>query len=218
MSRKTTIMINGNPTPLDITFRANSVNVNIRVDSQVIKASAPKGYPLKQIAALIEKNQDRIELEIRRQRQLRRRVDRQKQVTIVGRTYSIEKVANLTQAHCQGGVISIGHQNAQEQLDGFAYRQLHNYMAKKAISSGVAINGLRIGRYKSKWGSCNYRTRILAFNGELAFLPTNVIDYVFYHEIAHLKHPNHSADFWREVEGLMPDYQKYRKELKQVQI
>ncbi len=218
MSRKTTIPINGNPTPLDITYRANSVNVKIRVDSRVIKASAPKGYPLKHIVALIEKNQDKIALELERQRQRASHYENSGEVTIVGKTYRLIKVAGLSQAQCRGDELAIDHIKGQEQLVGFAYRQLHNYVAKKAIEDRVALNGLRIARYKSKWGSCNYKTRILAFNGELAFLPLNVIDYVFYHEIAHLKHPNHSTDFWQEVKSLMPDYQTYRKELKQVQI
>lgn len=218
MSRKTLILIDGKPTPLDVTYRANSINVNIRIDSRVIKASAPKGYPFKQILALIEKNKERITLELKRQNEHQRAREQVNQITIVGQLYQIEKVPGLHEARCQGSVLKIDPHQVPEQLAGFAYRQLHNYLAKKTVSNGVAVNGLRIGRYKSKWGSCNYRTRILAFNGELAYLPLDVIDYVFYHEIAHLKHPNHSADFWQEVQGLMPDYQKHRKKLKQVQI
>ena len=36
--------------------------------------------------------------------------------------------------------------------------------------------------------------------------PEAVVDYVAAHEVSHLVHHNHSADFWSVVEGLQPDY------------
>ncbi len=38
-------------------------------------------------------------------------------------------------------------------------------------------------------------------------------EYVVLHEVCHLKHMNHSKQFWQMVEGYMPDYKKYKKEL-----
>ena len=45
--------------------------------------------------------------------------------------------------------------------------------------------------------------------------PKEVIDYVIIHELAHLKHMNHSRVFWQEVENMMPDYKNKEKWLKQ---
>ena len=42
----------------------------------------------------------------------------------------------------------------------------------------------------------------------------NAIDYVVIHELAHIKEHNHSKEFWDEVAMVMPDYKKYREELK----
>jgi predicted metal-dependent hydrolase len=42
--------------------------------------------------------------------------------------------------------------------------------------------------------------------------PSEAIDYVVVHELAHLKFLNHSREFWAFVESILPDY-KARKGL-----
>ena len=45
-------------------------------------------------------------------------------------------------------------------------------------------------------------------------MPQYVIDYVVVHEICHLIHFNHSKEFWKMVEEIIPDYKERRKYLK----
>jgi len=42
--------------------------------------------------------------------------------------------------------------------------------------------------------------------------PANVLDNVVVHEMCHLVYYNHSAEFWKLVSEILPDYKK-RKEL-----
>jgi hypothetical protein len=51
------------------------------------------------------------------------------------------------------------------------------------------------------------------FSWRLVKAPPPLIDYVVCHELAHLRHMNHSRDFWAEVARLCPDYQRLRDEL-----
>ena len=74
------------------------------------------------------------------------------------------------------------------------------------------IDHLSVKKMKSRWGSCNHRKKYINLNVELVKKPMVCIEYVALHEIAHLRHPNHSKDFYYHIERYMPDYRK-REEL-----
>lgn len=59
---------------------------------------------------------------------------------------------------------------------------------------------------KSRWGSCSSDGR-MSLNWKLAVFNSDIQDYVIIHELAHLKHQDHSKKFWKLVEGYCP----YRK-------
>ena len=40
-------------------------------------------------------------------------------------------------------------------------------------------------------------------------------DYVVIHELSHIRHKNHSKQFYNEVAKYMPDYQSVQKEIKE---
>jgi predicted metal-dependent hydrolase len=64
----------------------------------------------------------------------------------------------------------------------------------------------------SRWGSCNSRREVrLAWR--LVKARPALVDYVVCHELAHLRHMNHSRDFWAEVGRLCPDFKRLRDEL-----
>jgi predicted metal-dependent hydrolase len=56
------------------------------------------------------------------------------------------------------------------------------------------------------------------FSQNLVHLPTKYIKYVVIHEVCHLKHKNHSKEFWTEVEKFLPNYRETRKEMKKIII
>ncbi len=53
----------------------------------------------------------------------------------------------------------------------------------------------------SRWGSCS-TSGTMSFSWRLAFAPPEVMRYVVMHELAHQKHMDHSAAFWRQVSEL----------------
>jgi predicted metal-dependent hydrolase len=66
---------------------------------------------------------------------------------------------------------------------------------------GLTVSRVSIRNQRSRWGSCSSRGAI-ALNWRLIQMPPEVSDYVILHELMHLKQPNHSRQFWREVEAV----------------
>ena len=72
---------------------------------------------------------------------------------------------------------------------------------------------LRIGAQKSLWGACSSAGRI-SLNWRLVVAPAETLHYVVIHELAHLKHLNHSPPFWSLVAEFCPDYKQHEHWLK----
>ena len=63
---------------------------------------------------------------------------------------------------------------------------------------------------KRTWGSCNHKNG-LNFNILLMKFPIEVMEYVIVHELSHIKHKNHSKDFWNLVAVYCPNYKEVEK-------
>lgn len=82
---------------------------------------------------------------------------------------------------------------------------------------GVPVRGVKLRFATTQWGSCSPRG-IIMLNTALLFLPPRLLLYVIVHELAHRKHPNHSAAYWNEVERALPGYGKLYDELHQYRL
>ena len=68
---------------------------------------------------------------------------------------------------------------------------------------------------RQRWGSCA-PDGTLRFNWRAMMLKPALIEYVVVHELAHLTHRNHSADFWALLSTAMPDAQQRRSRLREM--
>ncbi len=69
-------------------------------------------------------------------------------------------------------------------------------------------------RARTRWGSCSARNSI-SLNTHLLMLPDHLIDYVIIHELAHIRHKNHSKAFWACVEIYLPQWRQMRKSIRE---
>ena len=76
---------------------------------------------------------------------------------------------------------------------------------------------LIVRKLRRRWGSCSPEGRIL-MNVEAVRLPIGCIDYVLLHELCHLRVPHHGPRFWRFLDACMPDWERWRRRLEQVEI
>ena len=83
-----------------------------------------------------------------------------------------------------------------------AKKFLQNRLEEISKKYNLEYNNLKITSAKTRWGSCT-STKNINFSYRLIMAPIKTIDYVIVHELAHLKHMNHSKLFWTEVEIMM---------------
>ncbi len=75
---------------------------------------------------------------------------------------------------------------------------------------GVTPNSIKINSAKKRYGSCSGENNI-NFSLYLMDKDERFIDYVVVHELAHIRHHNHSKEFYSFVESVMPDYKERKK-------
>jgi len=78
---------------------------------------------------------------------------------------------------------------------------------------GLLPREIRIKRMTTRWGSCGPRNDI-NLNWLLAFTPPTVLEYVVVHELCHIRHRNHSQDYWDLVARHLPNWSQERRWLK----
>lgn len=86
-------------------------------------------------------------------------------------------------------------------------------LKQKSDETGLVYGSLRFKNTKTRWGSCSER-KTINLNIQMLFLPKQLSDQVLLHELCHLKHLNHSKDFWSLVKSFEPNYKILEKELR----
>jgi predicted metal-dependent hydrolase len=102
----------------------------------------------------------------------------------------------------------------ERHLWALAARELPPRLCELAALHGFTVRRVTVRNQRSRWGSCSRRGTI-SLNWRLIQTPAFVQDYLHLHELAHLRHMNHSARYWAEVERLCPDYETAERWLKQ---
>ncbi len=77
----------------------------------------------------------------------------------------------------------------------------------------IEYNSFSITNSKSRWGSCDSSANI-KLNFRVVMLPHKIIDYIIIHELSHILEFNHSKEFYKVIETLLPDWQLHKKNLK----
>ena len=103
----------------------------------------------------------------------------------------------------------------EEQIDKDSLKQKAKELIDPLVekwSKKMGVTPTNVGyRYnKSRWGSCSAKNR-LNFNTKLAMMHRDFVEYVVVHELAHIRHKNHSREFWDEVREYLPDYKERKK-------
>ncbi len=128
-------------------------------------------------------------------------------VQVEGRTITI---------HCRGAAPEHGEKVLRDWLMQQARDYLH--VRTEALASALGLESrfreVVLRKTRSKWGHCTSEGRI-QYNWLIMLAPDAVIDYLISHEVAHLRHLDHSRAFWALVGRVCPDYARYRRWLRE---
>ena len=84
---------------------------------------------------------------------------------------------------------------------------------KWAPRLNLAVPDFRIKRMKTKWGSCNIKSKRIWLNLELIKKPSACLEYVVVHELVHLLERHHNDAFVAHMDRLLPGWRSTRQEL-----
>ena len=88
----------------------------------------------------------------------------------------------------------------------FALKLYLRYIEKFSPRIGRKIARVRVRKMQTRWGSCNHAKGYLNFSLSLIERDPRFVEYVVLHELAHLIHANHGADFYALIAQIMPDF------------
>ncbi len=117
-------------------------------------------------------------------------------------------------ALCVAGSPADVPRRVQDYLKREAKHDLTLSVERHARAIGLTARKITLRDQRSRWGSCS-STGSLNFSWRLILAPGHVLDYLAAHEVAHLKHMDHSDRFWTLTHQLCPGTDKAEAWLKQ---
>jgi predicted metal-dependent hydrolase len=98
------------------------------------------------------------------------------------------------------------------------YRRAKEFIPSRvsyfAERMGVVPTGVRITSAAKRFGSCSAKNS-LCFSFRIMMYPPEAVDYVIVHELAHIRHHDHSPAFYAFVKSILPDYRHCEAILKE---
>jgi predicted metal-dependent hydrolase len=93
------------------------------------------------------------------------------------------------------------------------FREKLNDIIQRFKDHNFSPAGFNVRVMKGRWGSCNSKGKI-TLSTDLVKLKEIYLEYVILHELCHLKHHNHSPEFYRLLSEVFPQWKSVRKELR----
>lgn len=103
-------------------------------------------------------------------------------------------------------------------LDDWYRQRAREVFARRVAERAAGIGWLagppafRLQNMRTQWGSCS-PAGMLVLNPQLIKAPRDCVDYVINHELCHLREHNHSPNYYRLLDRLMPDWQIHKQRL-----
>ncbi len=220
-----TLALAGEPVGYTLVRRRGRRGVGLKVDSSGLTVSAPLTVPLARVEKMVLESESWVlgKLAIWRERQVPvQRWEDGASLPYLGQALTLRLLAGRrAAAQIEGAELRVtvpveSVESIRKAAVAWYRRTALVHFAQRAFFfSRLAVLApprVMLSSANSRWGSCNSRREVrLAWR--LVKARPALVDYVVCHELAHLRHMNHSREFWAEVERLCPDYRQLREEI-----
>jgi len=202
--------------------------VGLKVDENGLTVSAPSTMPMARIEALVRESERWVVRKIAEWRH--RKVDpvawrEGERIPFLGGglTLRLARGARSRADRKDGELWVVTRDGTDTQVEQAVvrwYKRIaHTHLGERlqvlAQAAQLAIPTLTISSAMGRWGSCS-SSREIRLTWRLMKAPPDLVDYVICHELAHLRHMNHSNAFCAEVARQCPDYRQRRARLNEM--
>ena len=194
-----------------------------------VRVTAPKRLTETQIAAFVHSKLDWITKQQTRIAALPKtapqRYEAGETLTVWGKPYllQVEYSSKRNALTLQGdrAVLTVREKSTAAQREAFVkewYRaelktQVLKYLPKWEQVTGLCPSSWQTKVMKTRWGTCNPKSKKIWLSLSLAKKPVHCLEYVLLHELTHLKVQNHGPEFQAFLDFHMPDWRALKKEL-----
>ncbi|MDO6461040.1 SprT family zinc-dependent metalloprotease [Granulosicoccaceae sp. 1_MG-2023] len=202
-----------------VSARARRVNLRVRPESG-LEVVVPKRFRTSHIPEILEANRPWIEKALRQWREKRACMladfpPKSLALRALGRHITVQyraPRADRAGFSLQGERLVIYSEAQDQAAQATALQAAVRQIAVDSLPALLAVEaarcGLRYGKVtvrgqRSRWGSCSSAGNI-SLNYKLLFLEPALMRYVLCHELAHLRHLNHSPAYWQYLESILP--------------
>jgi predicted metal-dependent hydrolase len=202
------LIVSGEAVPLEIVRHRLARRYVVRVaDDGRVRLTVPRGASISAGVRFAERQVDWVERERRRQRERAQPWRHGHRLWVRGEVVDLQIREDALVAGAE--VIRPSRSGAdarsrvEAHLRAVAIRELPPRCLELAAATGLKVARVSVRNQRSRWGACSSRG-VITLNWRLVQMPATVSDYVIFHELSHLRQPNHSRRFWREVEAVCP--------------
>jgi predicted metal-dependent hydrolase len=212
------LIVAGQPVPVAVVRHRRARRYVVRVTHDAVRLTVPRGASIAGGLAFAERQAGWLEREWRRQR------ERAAPWTTGTMVWFRGERAALS---LENGGVTVGRHRVDWEIAGrnlratvepwmrdLADRELPPRCLELSAACGLPVARVYVRNQRSRWGACSPR-RVITLNWRLIQMPPEVSDYIIFHELMHLKQPNHSRRFWREVDAHCSWWQSAERWLRQ---
>ena len=192
-------------------IRSKRKTLSLQIDKNAqLLVRAPMRLSVKKIEDFVNEKQKWIQekqAEITRKTPPKQNYENGNKYLFLGKSYPLQYVESGDPLTFNGQSFQFNHQ-----YDG--YNAFHWFYKKEFIETAVPIlnqlaekytlnyQKVRFKAQKTRWGSCSASNNI-NLNYLLIMAPISVIEAVIAHELAHIKHKNHSKKFYQLLDSMI---------------